>query len=127
MSTPSSTPEGPSPEEPKKKDTLVDYFRLHTRETVAYILLILGIILLFFQPLIGGILVGIIAGIYFGDELVAYLTHWNDNVHTERVAKHLILIGVAIAFFISAPAIFLGIAIAIIIKQLFISSASSGL
>lgn len=107
-------------------EDLLDYFKNHSRETISYILLILGILFLFYEPLAvyGGLLVGVVAGIYFGDELVNYITNWKTSINSSNryveVARHLIFSGLAIAFFISAPAIFLGAAISIGIKQLFI-------
>lgn len=106
------------------KEDLFTYFKNHTRETISYVLLILGLLLLFFEPVYGGLLVGVVAGIYFGQEIVSYIKNWKTMVNTQtrysEVARNLILAGLALAFFISAPAIFLGAAIAIGIKELFI-------
>lgn len=106
--------------EHRSTESLMDYFKAHTRETIAYVLLVIGIILLFFNPLYGGTLVGIVAGIYLSDEIVFFLKNCKKDFETHRVSQNLIYIGIIIAFFISAPAIFLGAAIAIAIKQLFI-------
>ena len=80
---------------------------------------------MFAEPIYGGLLVGIVAGIYFGDEVVNYIKNWKTSVTAEdrygEVARHLISAGLALAFFISAPAIFLGAAISIGIKELFIA------
>jgi hypothetical protein len=110
------------PPEPKKHDTdhLLGYFQQNSREIIAYVLLILGIILLFFDALYGGILVGLVAGIYFGEELIDYFVRWNEGMHKHGVARYLICAGVAVAFFISAPAIFLGAAVAVGLRQLFV-------
>ena len=115
------------PNNPRESNTgndLRSYFKNHSRETVAYVLLILGILLLFSEPVYGGILVGIVAGIYFGDELVNYIKNWKNSITSHssynQVARNLIFAGLAVAFFISAPAIFLGAAVSIGIKQLFI-------
>lgn len=117
--------QSPTPKEPKKNNSehIGDYFKQHMRETIAYVLLILGIVLLFFEPLWGGLLVGIVTGIYFGDEIINYLVNWKLALDSHGVARNLILTGVIVAFLISAPAIFLGIAVAIAIKQLFIAKA----
>ena len=127
MSSPNQNPkdvnEKPAPPPPAKGE-LLDYFKNHSRETISYILIILGILLLFTEPVYGGLIVGIVAGIYFADELIIYIKNWKAAIVSRsnypEVARHLILGGVAIAFFISAPAIFLGAAISIVIKQLFI-------
>lgn len=120
---PKESNDGPVENRPATEG-LLDYFKNHSRETISYILLILGILLLFYEPVYGGLLVGIIAGIYFGDELIHYIKNWKTSINSQNryaeVARHLISAGVAIAFFISAPAIFLGAAISIGIKQLFI-------
>lgn len=104
----------------KKPHGLNDYFRSHTRETIAYVLMILGIIWLFFDPLWGGVLVGLIAGSYFGDEIVNYLREWKIGSEYKMITRNFIIGGVAIAFLVSSPSIFLGIAVAVGIKQLFI-------
>jgi hypothetical protein len=109
-----------SPNPPKRQDHFLEYLKSHPREVISYAMLIVGIILLFFQPVAGGILVGLVAGIYFSEEIVAYITDWKMGVNAQAFTKHVICIGVALAFFIAAPAIFLGIAIAIGIKQLFV-------
>jgi hypothetical protein len=115
----------PSENPNSSKEDLLDYFKNHTRETISYVLLILGILLLFTEPAYGGLLIGLIAGIYFGDELVEYIKNWTNTIKSKSrysdVARQLILAGLAFAFFISAPAIFLGAAISIGIKQLFLT------
>lgn len=103
---------------------LINYFKTHSRETIAYILLVVGILLLFSEPVYGGLIVGIVAGIYFGNEIIDYLKTWKTSINSRNnypeVARHLILGGLVIAFFISAPAIFLGCAISIGIKEMFV-------
>lgn len=115
-------------EQPAKGD-LLNYFKTHSRETIAYVLLVLGLLLLFSEPVYGGLIVGIVAGIYFGDEIIDYIKNWKTNINSRdnypEVARHLILGGLAIAFFISAPAIFLGAAISLGIKQMFIGQENS--
>jgi hypothetical protein len=112
------------PNEPRRSDHLVEYLKTHTREIIAYILLILGILLLFVDPIWGGLLVGLVGGVYFGDSIVRYFSQWKAGGTAEQATRNLIGAGVAVAFFISAPAIFLGAAIAIGIKQLFVSQSS---
>lgn len=123
MVNPSPTNQDPLP--PKRSDDhILEYCKTHSREIIAYVVLILGIIMLFFDPLYGGALVGLIAGIYFGDAVLPYILNWKANVDEHGIPKHLIAGGILVAFFISAPAIFLGIAVAIAIKQLFTDSSN---
>lgn len=122
----SSEPQGPKNDKPPRSGTLdlLGYFKEHLRETISYVLLITGILLIAYWPFYGGLLVGIIYGIYFGDESIRYIKSWkgivSSGLNYPLVARHIILLGVAIALFISAPAIFLGAALSIGIKQLFV-------
>jgi hypothetical protein len=124
---PAPTNDPKNPENRPMKEDLMDYFKNHSRETLSYVLLILGILLLLFEApayYYGGLIVGIVAGIYFGDEIIAYIKTWKTSINAQNryadVARHLIIAGLALAFFISAPAIFLGAAISIAIKHLFL-------
>ncbi len=105
-----------------KTDEVCNYCKLHYKEILAYGLLILGIFLFFFESLYGGVLVGMIAGIYFGDPIVAYLIKCKKSLRPEDIVRHLILGGVALTFFIAAPSVFLGAAVAIILKELFLNA-----
>lgn len=99
-------------------DKLVGHATSQTRDTISYILLIIGIVLLFFYPYYGGFLVGLIAGFYFSGELLALLFSFNAFLDEEGIVKSLIGGGLLLALFISAPAIFIGIAIAVAIRQI---------
>ena len=128
----STPPPGSKEEKPMRptvsKDTLLDYLKNHTRETVAYVLLIVGIILMALnESIYGGMLVGLVTGIYFGDDIVNYIKQWKMSSpnQSQDLAKHIISLGIAIAFFIVAPAIYLGAAVSIGIKQLFINQGNT--
>jgi hypothetical protein len=129
----STQPQGPKNDKPARpaisKDSLLDYFKQHSRETVSYIIMITGILMLTYWPLYGGLLVGVVAGIFFADAIINYIKAWKGTVTSSgnysEVARHIILLGLAIAFFISAPAIFLGAAVAIGIKQLFAGQSAT--
>lgn len=132
MSTqpPSNEQKGSKNTPPKQgnvnKDDLLDYFKTHIRESISYVLLIIGLAMLFFQSysLYGGLLVGIVAGVYFGDQLVSYiksLKNTFDNItKSPDVARHLITLGIALAVFIAVPGLFIGAAVAIAIRLLFV-------
>lgn len=104
----------------KKPDDLFSWARTNPRDTIAYVLLILGVILLFSGGYYfwGGILIGLVLGFYFGQEIMDLFN--NSNQIAERIGfvKLLVLAAVALAFFIAAPGIFIGAAIALAIKQL---------
>lgn len=102
---------------PKEKfDGIYKYAKTNPRDVIAYLLLVVGIILLFFQPVYGGIIIGIVAGIYFGEEIISVIKGYDDFVEEQGLVRSLILLGILLAFFISAPAIFIGAALVVCLK-----------
>lgn len=89
----------------------------NTRDTISYIILIIGIVLMFFSPLYGGALVGLVAGFYFSSEILSFWKHLNAFVEDEGIVKSLIGLGLLLALFVSAPAIFIAMAFAVIVRQ----------
>lgn len=99
-------------------DNLYKYAQDNTRDTVAYVLLILGIILLFFKPIWGGALIGIVVGIYMYREIITLLQNINGFIEEQGMVRSLVLAGMVLGFFISAPMIFIGAAIGVGFKHL---------
>lgn len=102
----------------EKFSHLVNYATSNTRDTLSYIALIIGIVLIFFQPFYGGALVGFISGLYFSAEILAFLRNFSRLIDEQGVVRSLIAGGVILALFISAPAIFIGISIAVAVRQI---------
>lgn len=102
----------------EKIETLFTYAKTNTMDTIAYILLILGIVFLFFNPFTGGLMIGVITGIYFSEEIASFVEGYNNFIETAGMVKSLILGGALLALFISAPGIFIGGAIAAGVKHL---------
>lgn len=92
-----------------------------TRDIISYILLIFAIISLFFAPFYGGILVGLIFGFYFSSEILAFIKNLNSWIDEQGMVRSLVASGLLLSLFISAPAIFVGAAIALAIRQIFFS------
>jgi hypothetical protein len=97
----------------------LDYAKTNTRDTIAYIILIVGVIMLFFEPFLGQLLIGIIAGLYFAVELDDLLKNGNTFIEEQGIVRSIILGVTALAFLIAAPGIFIGAAIAILLRLLF--------
>ena len=131
MSTPSQDPNKKEEEDkgklkksldsflPKDKvDKFYEFASSNTRDTLAYILMLTGLILLFFEPAYAGTLIGVIVGLYFSDEIVKLVKNYRMIVDKEGNVRSLILAGLLVALFISAPFIFFGIIVAVGVKQL---------
>lgn len=116
------TPMKPQRNEDENKNSKFSFnmdklpFQATTKDLIAYIILVLGIILLFFQPIYGGLLIGIVTGIYFAKELIAICKDLPGFIDEQGIARSLILGGLTLAFFIAAPAIFVGAAFVVLLR-----------
>lgn len=85
----------------------------NTRDTISYIILIIGIILLFYNPNYGGLLVGLVAGFYFSSEILALRKNLKEFIEDSGIVKSLIGFGFILALFILAPMVFIGLILAV--------------
>lgn len=130
----SSQPPIRDPEKPSFKEKFLQYlnkFKLaegvsstslsttNTRDSIAYVVLIIGIILLFFHPFYGGLLIGLITGFYFSAEILAFLHAINHLIDEQGIVRSLIAGALFLGLIISAPAIFFGMAAAVGIRKIF--------
>ncbi len=88
-----------------------------TRDTLAYILLLTGLFLLFFEPAYAGMLIGVIFGLYFTKEIIQFFK--NNKQWREQIGQihSFALIVLLIALVLSAPFIFIGAAVAVAVRQ----------
>lgn len=100
-------------------ENIVDFAKSNTQDTIAYILLLIGFILLFFIPFQGSLLLGLIFGYYFSKEIVAFYPTAKVFVEREGFVRSIILGAVGIALFINAPGLFIGAAVMIALKTFF--------
>lgn len=106
-----------------KADDLLGFAKENTKDTIAYIFLIVGFLLLFFEPLYGGTILGILFGLYFTAELVSFWKNSNDWIEEWGMVKTLVLAGILLSFFVSGigPAVIIIVAaITVILKHLFL-------
>lgn len=119
MAQPEDPKKEPLPEKIKKNENVqkfMSFAKSNTMDTIAYVVLFLGIILLFFTPFWGGVLIGAVGGFYFADPLIRFIRHFEEYIEQQGVVRVLILLGVALGFLIVAPAFFLGAAVTVAIK-----------
>ena len=82
-------------------------------------ILILGVVLLFFERFSGELLIGVIFGLYYAVEIQALFRNFNEFIEEQGIVRGIVLGVVTIALFISAPGIFIGTILAVIIRYLF--------
>jgi hypothetical protein len=103
---------------PKKVDELYDYARSNKEQTITYILLALGLLfLLFFNNLLGGLIIGMVAGYYFAAEIVYYIRNIGQIIGGQDQLRYVVLTALLLGLFIAAPGIFIGAAIVAAFKQ----------
>lgn len=100
-----------------KIDNLVSYAKNNTQDTIAYVLMLLGIVWIFLNSFYGGILVGLVVGFYYGTDIVAQVKNANQTINDMGIPRALILGLTLVALFILAPGIFIGAAISAGIRQ----------
>lgn len=108
-----------------RKDRVKDVFnkfwiqlRSVNSATVIYVLLALGLILLLAWPFVGQAIIGLVAGYLFAEEIIAYTWTVKYAIEHDEVTRGVVLGVLIIAFFIEAPFIIIGAAVAIAIKRL---------
>ena len=99
-------------------ENIYGYASNNTRDTIAYVLMIIGIVLMLFHPFYGGTLIGLLGGFYFASELIYLVQNISQIIDYQGMVRSLIAGGVFVGLFISAPAIFIGMAIAVALKQI---------
>ena len=104
----------------KKKDELFAYAKSNKEQTIAYILLVFGLLfLLFFNNLLGGLIIGMVAGYYFAAEIVYYIRNMGQILGGQNQLRYVILTALLLGLFIAAPGIFIGALIVASFKQVF--------
>jgi len=92
----------------QKKD-LLEYAKSNQEQLLAYSLLTIGLlILLFFNNLLGGFIIGIVAGYYFAKEIIYYIRNIGQITGGHDQLRYVILTAVLLGLFIAAPGIFIG-------------------
>lgn len=119
MAQPEDPKKEPLPEKIKKNENVqkfMTFAKSNTMDTIAYVALFLGIIMLFFTPFWGGVIIGAVGGFYFADPIIRFVRHFEEYLEQQGIVRVLILLGVALGFLIVAPAFFIGAAFTIGLK-----------
>lgn len=102
----------------EKMEDLYEYARQNKTDTLAYAVIIIGLVLLFFAPFYGGLLIGIIAGIYFYKELIGYVKNRKQMIYEAGTVRSIIFVGTWVGILIAAPGIIIGALVAAAVRYL---------
>ncbi len=115
----------PSAQDPKKNEKprfggkvedFCDYAKQNKWDSAALIVLLIGLIAMLFVPLSGGIIVGLVVGLYFSNEIVTLIKNRKQIVYETGTSRSLVFLGTCLAFLIAAPGVFIGAAIVTAVK-----------
>jgi hypothetical protein len=108
-----------------KQEDFLKYATSNKEHMIAYGILILGLfILLFFHSLLGGLIIGGVAGYYFSSEIVSYLRNCTQVGMGKDQVRFFILAALFLGFLIAAPGIFIGAVIVAIFTQVLTGPSS---
>jgi hypothetical protein len=105
-------------QEPGKPDqqNMFEFIKEHKWESVAYFVLFCGLILSVFDKIVGGLIVGLILGIYFSDAIKARVQEFKNFIHDEGIFRGFIVIAAILAMLIIAFGLFIGTLVGALIK-----------
>src|SRR5262249_11880001 len=84
-------------------------FKTYREQLIVYLLLFIGLLLTFFgNILVGGLLIGMVAGYYFSGPIIYFVRNLNQIFKGQDQIHYLILAVLAIGLFLDAPGIFIG-------------------
>lgn len=110
--------------ETMKKNHLLNFAKTNKEQAIAYVILALGLLfLLFYNNLLGGLLIGMVAGYYFSNEIIYYIRNIAQIVGGQNQLRYVILTAVILGLFIAAPGIFIGALIVAVFKNVIKSGA----
>ncbi len=108
---------GPEPKDPKKEiQGLIQFVRENRWESISYVIMFGGLILSIFDPFLGGILVGLILGIYFSQEIIDKSICFKEMIVRDGIFRGFIIIAAVLALLIEAPGLLLGTIIGALLR-----------
>lgn len=100
-----------------KMKELYDYTNYTPEQMITYALLILGLFLLFINNFFGGLVLGMVSGYYFADNIIYYLRNIGKILGGHDHLRYITLTALLLGLFIAVPGIFIGAAIVAAFKQ----------
>ncbi len=97
-------------------DTIVNYAQSHVLDTIAYIILVIGIIWSFFHPFFGGLLVGLITGWYYYVEIYTLVKGFQEFIDVQGTEKSIVLGAVVLVLLVQAPGVVIGTLLTALIR-----------
>ena len=104
---------------PSKMTNYWEYVKSNKEEVLVYLLLIIGILSLFFNPYFGELILGILTGLYFYSELVYLIQNARDMYRDKGRIRYIILMGLTLSLLIFLPVYVITTIVVAAIRQMF--------
>lgn len=120
MTTPPTASKPPPDENKGFQQTVSDFKEKWSSiyPIVIYVSLVIGLLMLFLSPFIGGLIIGFITGLTFTREIFEDFMRTKEAIEHSDVTRGVILGVLCLAIFIVAPGIVIGAALAVGLKKI---------
>jgi len=97
---------------------LYDYSKQNPKDTIAYILLIFGIIFFFFNLFFGSLLIGVVLGYYYFSEFNFVFQHLNEFIEEQGLVRSIVALAALIVIVFGIPGLVIGTIFSILIRRI---------
>lgn len=104
-------PEKPKNEGEENLGRIVNFAKENRFDTIAYVAMVIGVLLYIFNTLIGGLIVGGIAGFYFADSIYEQFSRASETLERLGTFRSVVLGGFLLCLAISSTYLLLGVAL----------------
>lgn len=101
----------------RQNEDFADSSRYSKAQVITYVALAIGLLILFFNGVLGGFIIGAVAGYHFADEIIYYIRHLPMMFRGPNHLRSLTLGALLLALFIAIPSLFIGAALVAVFKQ----------
>ncbi len=90
---------------------IVKFAKENRFDTIAYILMVVGVLAYIFNPMVGGLMVGGIAGFYFSESIYNWVMQLGKTFDQLGIFRSVVLGGFLLCLVISSTFLLLGVAL----------------
>lgn len=110
--------------ENKKVEEFYDFAKGNKRDTFAYVLLAIGLLVALLHPFVGGFMIGFVTGLYYSDELYQFIQNARSSSEVYQ-ARYVVLMGTLLGLLILAPGLVIGATLIAAIKHFFFTNTAT--
>lgn len=116
----------PIPDLPLTKEGFKEFFSEHKWDAFSYLVLFIGLLITaIFDRFIGGILVGLVLGMYFSQDIHHKFSFFKEYLDQRGIFRSFVLLAAIIALLLASPGLCIGTAIGAFLRPYLGESISS--